>query len=208
MKRLFLAALLAAFTALAHADVIYDNGLGQNDSPSSGYFSTALQQQRVYDDFSLTGTRNIDSVFFQIGLTEDPFFGAFTFTVYTEAGDALYTRTLNIDDYTAVPNAISSYPYTTFYDVNFAVSGLTLGAGNYLLSFYGLDLEFRAANTDDPNGVFFLQFEDNGDTFAIPGGLPFRLDGSTPPSTIPEPSSLLLSAAALAALAFHRRRRA
>lgn len=212
MKRLFLAALLAACTALAHADVIYDNGLGQDFSPRSGYFSTALQQQRLYDDFSLAGTRSIESVFFQMGLTEDPFFGAYTFTVYNDDGNgaigsALYTRTLNIGDYTAIPNSIVSYPFTTFYDVSFNTGGLTLGAGNYLLSFYGLDLEFRTANTDDPNGTFLHQLEDTGTVVVRAGGIPFRLDGNIPASTIPEPSSLLLSAAALGALAFHRRRR-
>lgn len=213
MKRLFLAALLAACTALAHADVIFDNGLGQDDA-RSGYYSTELQQQRLYDDFSLPGTRTIDSVFFQMGLTEDPFFGAFTFTVYNDAGggaigSAIFSQTLNIGDYTAIPNAIISYPYTTFYDVAFATGGLTLGAGNYLLSFYGLDLEFRTANTGDPNGSFLLQWEDTGDLFTIEGGMPFRLDGSAPPpATVPEPSSLLLMAGALAALCFARRRRA
>jgi hypothetical protein len=212
MKRLFLAALLAAATALAHADIIYDNGVGQNDSLRSGYYSTALQQQRLYDDFSLAGTRTIDSVFFQMGLTEDPFIGAFTFTIYNDAGggnigSAVYSQTLNYGDYAAIPNAIVSYPYTTFYDVSFATSGVTLGAGNYLLSFYGLDLEFRTANTDAPNGSFLLQFEDSGDVFEIAGGMPFRLDGITPPSTVPEPSTLLLSGAALGALALQRRRR-
>ncbi|KQV79330.1 hypothetical protein ASD15_18500 [Massilia sp. Root351] len=212
MKRLFLAALLAVCTALAHADIIFDNGLGQDFSPRSGYFSTALQQQRLYDDFSLAGTYDIGHVFFQMGLTEDPFFGSFTFTIYNDAGGgaiggAIYTRTLNVGDYTAVPNSIISYPFSTFYDVTFATDGLTLGAGNYLLSFYGLDLEFRTANTDAPNGYLLWQQEDTGDVFAIDGGLPFRLDGSVPSSTVPEPSSLLLSAAALAALTFHRRRR-
>ena len=212
MKSLFLAALLAVSTALAHADVIYDNGLGQDFSLRSGYFSTALQQQRLYDDFSLASTYNVENVFFQMGLTEDPFFGSFTFTVYNDAGSgaigsAIYTRTLNFGDYAAVPNSIISYPFGTFYDVNFATDGLTLGAGSYLLSFYGLDLEFRTANTDDPNGDFLWQREDTGEVFAIEGGMPFRLDGRTPSATIPEPSSLLLSAAALGALAFHRRRR-
>lgn len=42
---------------------------------------------------------------------------------------------------------------TTFHDVNFNVGALALDAGSYLLSFYGLDLEFRTANTADPAGV-------------------------------------------------------
>eukprot|EP01034_Spumella_vulgaris_P036643 gene36643-45201_t len=45
-------------------------------------------------------------------------------------------------------------------------------------------------------------FDDDG-----PEHLHFSVDGSAPSATIPEPSSLLLSAAALGALAFHRRRR-
>lgn len=212
MKRPFLAALLAATSALAHADVIYDNGLGQDDSPRSGYYSTALQQQRLYDDFSLAGTRTIDSVFFQMGLTEDPFIGAFTFTIYNDAGggnvgSAVYTRTLNYGDYAATPNAIVSYPYSTFYDVSFTTGGLTLGAGSYLLSFYGLDLEFRTANTDAPNNTFLAELEGTGDMFVLDGGIPFRLDGSTPSATVPEPASLLLFAAALGALGLQRRRK-
>jgi hypothetical protein len=210
MKRLFLAALLAACSALSHADVIYDNGLGADDA-RSGYFSTALQQSRVLDDFSLAGTRTINSVFFQMGLTEDPFAGAFTFTIYQDPGNsgigaAIYELTLNPGDYTAVPNAIISYPYTTFYDVNFNVGALALDAGSYLLSFYGLDLEFRTANTGDPAGTFLQLDESSGDLFLREGGTPFRLDGSTPAAGVPEPSSLLLSGIALAALAFHRRR--
>lgn len=212
MKRLFLAAILAAFTALAHADVIYDNGLGQ-DFANSGYNSSALEQQRLYDDFSVTGTYNVENVFFQMGLTEEPFFGSFTFTVYNDAGggaigSAIYTRTLNVGDYTATQNSIVSFPFGPFYDVNFATDGLTLGAGNYLLSFYGLDLDFRTANTDDPNGTFLRELEDSGTVLLVAGGIPFRLDGTAPATTIPEPSSLLLSAAALAAMAFVRRRRA
>ena len=42
----------------------------------------------------------------------------------------------------------------------------------------------------------------------LDGGIPFRLDGSTPSATVPEPASLLLFAAALGALGLQRRRKA
>lgn len=211
MKQLFLSLLLAAGASFAHADVIHDNGLGQ-DFANSGYLSSELNSRRAYDDFSLTGTRTIESVFFQMGLTQDPFEGSFTFTVYDYdqigvPGSILYSATLNAGDYTASPNAILSFPFTTFYDVNFNIAPLTLGPGDYLVSFYGLDLEFRTPNTEDPDDFFLLQFEDLDQIFGVSGGLPFRLDGSTPAGEVPEPSSLLLAGIAMAALAAARRRR-
>ena len=211
MKRLFLSILLAASATLCQAEVIYNNGLGQ-DFANSGYLSTELYARRAYDDFTLTDTRTIESVFFQVGLTEEPFEGSFTFTVYDYdeigvPGATLYTKTLNIGDYSAVANGIVSYPFGPFYDVNFNIAPLTLGAGDYLVSFYGLNLEFRTANTDDPNGYHLLQYEDVGEMYGIAGGLPFRLDGSTPSGAVPEPSTLLLAGIALAGLALSQRRR-
>jgi MYXO-CTERM domain-containing protein len=208
MKRLVLAALLASVGAMAHADVIWDNGLG-GDNTTSGYYSSAVQNWRTFDDFTLTGNASIGHVFFQMGLTSGAFNGNFTFSVYhylggTAVGSQVYTQTLGSADYSATGVAINSYPNGPFYNVDFDIAPLNLGAGSYLVSFYGVDMDFRSPNVGS-NG-FFLQQPGASTPSVRDGDTPFRLDSVS--TDVPEPGSALLAALGLAALGASRRRKA
>lgn len=206
MKRFVFAALLASASAVAQADVIWDNGLGA-DHATSGYFSSSSQHWRTYDNFGLSDSATVDHVFFQMGLTSGAFAGSFTFSVYDEAGgnavgSQLYTATLGSGDYSASPAAIDSFPNGPFYNVEFDIAPLDLGPGRYWLSFYGLDMDFRSPNVG--NNHYFLQqhFAEAAEIRA--GDTPFRLDGTV---HIPEPSSCALAALSLALLGAARRRK-
>lgn len=208
MKRFVLAAMLASIGTLAHADVIWDNGLGA-DGAVSGYYSSTIQNWTTYDDFALASNKTIGHVFFQMGLTSGPFNGNFTFSVYnylggSNVGSQVYTKSLTSADYTATSNTITSYPFGPFYDVEFDIAPLALGPGNYLVSFYGLDMDFRSPNVGG-SGSFLQQFGANTPDIRE-GDTPFRLDGVS--SDVPEPASMLLAALGLAALGASRRRKA
>ncbi|MFL6659149.1 MAG: PEP-CTERM sorting domain-containing protein [Massilia sp.] len=208
MKRLVLAALLASVGAMANAAVIWDNGLGGNNT-NSGYYSSAVQNWRVYDDFNLASNATIGHVFFQMGLTSGAFGGNFTFSVYnylggTNVGSQVYSTTVNSGSYTATSNAISSYPFGPFYDVDFNIAPLALGPGSYLVSFYALDMDFRAPNVG--GGGSFLQQSGLGAPVVRDGDTPFRLDSAD--TRVPEPASIVLTTLGLAALGAARRRRA
>ncbi len=208
MKRLILAALFASFGAAAHAAVVYDNGTAINNA-TSGYFSSEIQDWRVYDDFTLSGTQTIDHVFFQMGLTSGPFNGEFSFSVFNylggnNVGSMISTTTLHQGQYTANLNGLVSWPNGPFYDVTFNVAPLTLGPGSYLVSFYGHDMDFRLPNVGSGNN--FLQ--DGGYVFTRAGDTPFRLENNSTGNKVPEPASLGLLGLGMAALAFGRRKKA
>lgn len=204
MKRRILAALLAAAAATAHADVIWNNGLGA-DHATSGYFSSSQQHWRTYDNFNLSDRATIDHVFFQMGLTSGPFDGSFTFSVYdygggNHVGGQVYTTTLSSGGYSAASVPIDSFPNGPFYAVEFDMAPLDLAPGRYLLSFYGLDMDFRSPNVG--NNHYFLQQHFSEPAEIRTGDTPFRLEGTV---HVVEPATALMAALSLAALVAVRR---
>lgn len=163
---------------------LFDNGLAQ-DNQTSGYFSSQLQNWRVYDDFTLSNLETISSVFFQQGITPGGTLAAFEFAVYADnaglPGAQVYSTTLNVGDYLATPNSLNSFPFGQFYDIEFDLPAtLTLAAGTYYTSFYGLGItDFRTPNVGTGNS--FFQQPGNSFFASRPGDTPFKLLGPTAP---------------------------
>ena len=190
---LFIGLGLALASQPANASVIYDIGVAVNNG-DSGYYSSQLQGWRVFDDFSLSQSATVGSVWFQEGTTSSAAgqLNSFSFSIFGSSagqpGSLLFSQTFNPGQYTATPNSISSYPFGPFYDISINLSsGVTLGAGNYFVSFYGLgSTDFRTPNVGSGNS--FLQ-QLGSSSFNTPSGnTPFRLMTAAP---VPDGSNVM-----------------
>lgn len=200
------------FLSPLSAITIWDNGVGASNI-QSGWYSSEMRDWRVYDDFELTQTSIIESVWFQMGSTTGAVPGEFSFSIYDRnllgtPGSLLSTITLSPGDFTATPNSINSHPWKTFYDIEFALApGWTLGAGDYFVSFYGLGAtDFRTPNVGSGNS--FFQQQGSGTPHTRHYDTPFRLEGviAQPGPSVPSggPTVLMLGMG-IAAIGFLRR---
>ena len=198
-----------ACASTVHASLIFDQ------SPPNGN-SGEITTFRLADDFTLAGSSSIDAVNFwyqaqfQTDLTNVTY--AFYANTGGQLGSLLYTGTV------APATSFDAANFSFF--ASFALPNLAFSVGTYWL-----ELHAGASLTDDNGGiaVWWTAANDNATNIALLSSSPnlpntpvnlsgfnqyaFQLDGtgSSPPG-VPEPSTLLLTAAGAAIFARRRAR--
>lgn len=211
MKLPFLAALLAATSALAPAAVIFANGVPDQSQPGS----RSISFYRSADDFTLAAASNIDAVRFWMVATDQSFAGTLSYGFYQDSNGALGTLITSGSVSNVTPLFLSQIPgfVQGTYQVDFNLpSTLSLAAGTYWLEVHdgatlttntAAEVLWSIANTGPGNArqsqvpTIPTNQTTNDLAFSLYGTVDTSL---APPTGVPEPSSIALSLAGLAAL--------
>ena len=211
LKLFLLTTLLAATSALAPAAVIYSNGAPDPTQPGA----RSISFYRSADDFTLATASNIDAVRFWMVAMDQSFGGTLSYGFYQDSNGALGSLITSGSISNVTPlflSQITGYAQST-YQVDFNLpSTLSLAAGTYWLELHdgatlttntSAEVLWSIANTGPGNARQSLvpTIPTNQTTNA----LAFSLYGTAntslaPPTGVPEPSSIALSLAGLAAL--------
>jgi hypothetical protein len=184
-----------------HADTLFLQG-----SPNLN--STDFVDDRVADDFTLGSASTLSQIDFWYTAFDQSDLSSVTYAIYNDAGGALGSQL-----YTGTVTPTTSFDSIddTFY-ATIALPGLSLGAGTFWLELHG------GVSLTDDNGTITVWWDNADDNVTYdallsptatplnPPSVPVTFSGSeqqafevdgTAQSTVPEPSSVAITGAAL-----------
>lgn len=154
---------------------------------------------RVWDTFDLSASADVTSVDALLYAHDTAgYSGQVEYSVWTtDRTTQLFSQVFNWSALAATDVG------TNRWDTTASLAGLSLGAGSYALSIYGLD-EGTLAWWESETNVHGRSFQSDG---GGGGGrdMSFRIHGGTPVTEVPEPETLFLTGLGLLGLALARR---
>jgi len=196
MRKLFMAAVLAAFSVGANASLLFDNGTNTSAS-ATGWCSTCPGENwQVFDDFTVDNGSFIEQVVFE-GKLSNPV--DITVSLWSNLNSGLiYSESFTFSELTPVQNSIGGSLQN--YTLTANLPSLSVTSGTYWLSFSGSD--FGVAATTSPVNGGLTQVYNGSTNVTRDGDASFRVYGSV----VPIPAAVWLFGSALAGLGWMRRK--